>query len=62
MLGPDEAPSSRWELHPIVTAGGQHFGPRRLPHPGRIDPGGWHPGMPYGAEAWDNYRRASLRN
>jgi hypothetical protein len=59
MLGPDESPSIRWELPPNVMTRGGRFGPRRRPHPGRIDLGGWHPGMPYGPEAWDNYRRAS---
>jgi len=62
MLGLDETPSSKWELPPIVTPSGERFGPRHRPHPGRIDPGGWHPGMPHGPEAWDNYRRASHRS
>jgi hypothetical protein len=59
MLGLAETPSSKWELPPIVTPNGERFGPRHRPHPGRIDPGGWHLGMPHGSEAWDNYRRAS---
>jgi hypothetical protein len=62
MLGPDEALSSKWELPPIVTASGEHLGLRSRPNRGRIDPAGWHPGMPYGAEAWESYRRSPSRN
>ncbi len=56
MLDPDEAQSGKWPLPPTVTPSGEHFGPRRRPQPGRSDPGGWHPGMPYGHQAWDDYR------
>lgn len=62
MLGPDETPSSKWELPPIVTANGERFGPRSRPQPGRSDPGGWHAGMPYGREAWEDYKRRLRRN
>ncbi len=56
MLGPNEIPSDVWELPPIVMPNGEVFGPRHLPQPGRVDPGGWHPGMLYGRQAWDAYK------
>lgn len=59
--GLDETPSTKWELPPFVTPRGEQFGPRSRPMPGRADPAGWHPGMPYGTEAWDNYRRTASR-
>jgi len=62
MLGPDEAPPTKWDLPSIVTARGEHFGPRNRPQRGRIDPGGWHPGLPYGPEAWGACRRAPSRD
>lgn len=57
MLGSDEAVSSKWELPPVDTGDGEHYGPRRRPRPGRQDPGGWRPGMAVGHEAWEQYRR-----
>lgn len=62
MLRPDEIPSEKWELPPIVTPNGEYFGPRHRPRQGRIDPGGWHPGMPFGRSAWDEYRLTRCRN
>ncbi|AXN46817.1 hypothetical protein DSM43518_02124 [Mycobacterium marinum] len=61
MLGPDQIPSEKWDLPPTVTPSGERFGPRRRPRPGRMDPAGWHPGMPYGRQAWDQYRLESHR-
>ncbi len=58
-LGPGQAPWDVWDLPPAVGVGptghSESFGPRHRPVNGTPDPGGWHPGMPYGQKAWEAY-------
>ena len=50
-----------WDIYdlPPVTVGAQEYGPRRRPANDVPDPGGWRSGMPYGQQAWANYRADS---
>ncbi len=59
MFGADEPTASgKWELPPVVTRSGESFDPRQRPQRGRTDPGGWRSGMPYGHQAWEDYRHS----
>ena len=58
-IGPKEDIWDIYDLPPTVV-GRQQYGPRHRPINDVSDPGGWHPGMPYGKQAWANYKRSQL--
>jgi hypothetical protein len=59
-IGPKE---NIWDIYdlPPVTVDGEEYGPRHHPMNDVPDPGGWRPGMPYGKQAWDDYKHKESR-